>query len=448
MSDTSNSFSNETLQNIFGSVYGYYTNANPPEDSDSPSHKISFVPLMSPSKTDVGFSYVMYMVLTVRGDLAHFSQNELRKHTRDPEIVKEGIKRYRDTLIPKFVHEDLASGKCKKIILDYSLEGFSDIDWDYVSIIMGVPASKIVWLTSVFNPIYLNSQSDVTVIFNNFWERFISMWINNQPKDGYEQQIQDIKDLKIRPYYGLNYNRIPRDHRLYLLAKLQSLNLLDRTYYSWAGLTLREWDEQRNPIAPEPTDTEIETAYEEATEENYLGGEDDYYALVHVMKTGTVSFPDEDNTHHNQANSLNFDHIKNTYFQIVSETFALDSQPTHSPFLSEKSYKPIASGMPFVIWGHAHSVLSMSKQGYHTFEKWINHDYDSIEDSSQRFSALMREIERLYSFSPEEWSNMLLEMLPHIEENNEKIRGYLGVNTPPLAQFHPGRLIIDINAIT
>ena len=53
MSDTSNSFSNETLQNIFGSVYGYYTNANPPEDSDSPSHKISFVPLMSPSKTDV-----------------------------------------------------------------------------------------------------------------------------------------------------------------------------------------------------------------------------------------------------------------------------------------------------------------------------------------------------------------------------------------------------------
>jgi hypothetical protein len=152
-----------------------------------------------------------------------------------------------------------------------------------------------------------------------------------------------------------------------------------------------------------------------------LNGEDDWNSFNYIIKMDKVNFPGEDLTT-NKAHSINFNHIKDAYFQIISETTALHHDPNHRPFLSEKSYKPFASGMPFVMWGHANTVMALKEQGYKTFDDWINHDYDRMTDSAERFHALVQEIKRLYAIPPEEWSIMLKEMLPDIEHNLKQIQ--------------------------
>ena len=73
--------------------------------------------------------------------------------------------------------------------------------------------------------------------------------------------------------------------------------------------------------------------------------------------------------------------------------------------------------MPFVVWGQANTVHALNQQSYRTFDDWIYHDYDSIEDDAERLEAIIKEIKRLYAIPPEQWSIMLKEMLPDIEHN-------------------------------
>jgi hypothetical protein len=134
-----------------------------------------------------------------------------------------------------------------------------------------------------------------------------------------------------------------------------------------------------------------------------------------------VTFPNED-LETNKAHSIQFDHIKDAYFQIISETFVTNTLNSEDPFLSEKSYKPFISGMPFVTWGQANTIKALRELDYETFDKWINHDsYDTIKDNAKRLNALITEIKRLYKIPPKEWSVMLKEMLPGIEYNKKRL---------------------------
>tara|TARA_B110001454_G_scaffold153398_1_gene142701 strand:- start:1386 stop:2759 length:1374 start_codon:yes stop_codon:yes gene_type:complete len=355
--------------------------------------------------------YAYYFHISAILDVPHFHQNTLKKSTpKTKELIESGIIKYRDARIPEVVHKDLVTGKCERIIIDYGLEGFYDIDWKFIATIMGVKEEKLIWISSIYNPVFLNSESNVRVEFDNFWEKYLVDQIRDHQSDniysGIKQQIKDIRDLKIRPYHGLSYNRRPHIHRAYLLAKMRKNKLLDRTAWSWRG-------------AKNPSDYAIRNAIQ--ADEDFLQGlnsgaltEEDRDSFVSIMQGPRRNFPGEDLST-NKAHSINFDHISSTYFQIINETFVQNN--SRDPFLSEKSYKPFASGQPFVMWGQQNTVWALREQGYYTFEDWIDHHYDSIADPIERMAALVIEIERLYAKTPQEWSLMLLEMLPNIEKN-------------------------------
>jgi hypothetical protein len=386
-------------------------------------NKFIFIPIIQPTETVINFSYVAYLVLTA--DMECLNETEICPEDKtwikvDREyLLKKGKEKYRDKLVPKFLHEDLKSGKCEYVILDYSLEGYHRVNWDYISDIFGIKKNKIFWLTSVCNTSKMNSESDVTVMFSNYWEKFTADIIirNNNNlvyEKGIKQQLEDISNLKIRKYHGLNYNRRPHEHRIYLLSKLKSLGLIDKTSYSWGGFHLGEGTFKESRTTPEGV-------WNRATERKCLEGEEDFNAVKWLLASPKKQFPNEDLCI-NQADNIQFDHIKECYFQIISETIALDTHPY--VFLSEKTYKTFMSGMPFVIWGLTGSVNQLRKMGYSTFDEWINHDYDNYVDIDERFNALVKEIKRLYAIPPQQWSIMLKEMLPEIEKNLEYIRTY------------------------
>jgi hypothetical protein len=390
-------------------------------------NKTHSLPYANPSDDKVDLTYAFVVKIGSGPDRKHFSAMCLRKkkkkginHPRTDEVIQSGIEKYRDDIIPKHVHEDLATGKCKKLILNYNTEGYHDIDWDYVSTIVGVEKSKIIWLTSVWNPKHLDAQSEVTVVFGNFWERFVHGQIKHTHNSltglrqdcpiirGYKQQIQDIKDLKIRKYHGLCYLRQPHEHRLYLLTKLKQEELLDRTAYSWGGKEMRvgKYDAHK-----------IDVLLENGNKDGYLKPRDDI-SFREIANSKQITFPNEE-LETNKADSINFDHISTSCFQIISETHVENTTP--NPYLSEKSYKPFISGMPFVMWGNAFTIDALKSQGYMCFQPWIDQGYDRIENDGKRLHALITEIKRLYAISPEQWSIMLKEMLPTIEHNFKQL---------------------------
>jgi len=394
---------------------------------------------------DLAHQYIMCIRLSAALDIdgVFLSQSELCREKREDETIQGGIHKYRDSLIPKYVHEDLATGKCKKIILDYSTEGYHAIDWNYISTIFGVKQDKIVWVTGIWNPEFLNIQSEVTVVFANFWERFLHGGhhpFTSSRAIGTKQQIEDIKDLKIRKYHGLSYNRIPHVHRIYLLTKLKTEGLLGRTSYSWGGNSINHNNSEWNL-------KHIEDIFNQGKELKYLIS-DDKKSLNEIMKSKQITFPNEE-LKTNKADSINFDHIKDCYFQIITETMVINAKQSTNgivptPFLSEKSYKPFVSGMPFVMWGQVGTVNALSEQGYHCYHKWIDHSYDSITDSGKRLETLMIEIKRLYAIPSEQWSIMLKEMLPVIEHNIKQSHRFSRENVDFINDDFKENMILDV----
>jgi len=90
------------------------------------------------------------------------------------------------------------------------------------------------------------------------------------------------------------------------------------------------------------------------------------------------------------------EHFENSYLNVILETH-MDVDQSGGVFLTEKTFKPIKNCQPFVVVGAAGSIAQLKKMGYRTFDHVIDHSYDSMENTTQRWNAVCLEIERLLS---------------------------------------------------
>jgi hypothetical protein len=87
-----------------------------------------------------------------------------------------------------------------------------------------------------------------------------------------------------------------------------------------------------------------------------------------------------------------------TYFSVVSETNFYDFTPGR--FISEKIFKPITFGHPFVVLSRPHTMKLMCELGYKTFSPWIDERYDDEQDDCKRLMMVLDETERLATLTP------------------------------------------------
>jgi len=109
--------------------------------------------------------------------------------------------------------------------------------------------------------------------------------------------------------------------------------------------------------------------------------------------------------HHQQ----NDHHVVNTElyhrskFHIVLETH-FDADQSGGTFLTEKTYKCIKYGQPFVIAGPPGSIDVLRQHGYRTFDHVIDHSYDTEQDNTRRWQMLRKEISRIKSQPQKIWA--------------------------------------------
>jgi hypothetical protein len=165
----------------------------------------------------------------------------------------------------------------------------------------------------------------------------------------------------------VNYNRIPRSHRVQFVAEMIRTGLDKYGYISFntAGVEIHEAGTYHKALRP----------------------------IVEQLRT-TRLLLDTDSVD-NLAMAICKNHYSQTLLSLVSETLA---QPG-TLFISEKTWKPIQQGHPFMIFGNPGTLAYLRSFGFDTFDNFFDTRYDDIEDVNTRMYHILGEIKRLSTFT-------------------------------------------------
>ena len=133
---------------------------------------------------------------------------------------------------------------------------------------------------------------------------------------------------------------------------------------------------------------------------------------VFAAQTLPINFADEtDHPMHSCWLSL-FDQSAESLLYLVTETVATGRRH----HLTEKTFKPIALGMPFVIVGTRGSLEYLRSYGFRTFGDIWDESYDSADDSVriERIASLLRSLDEL----PTEAKQGLFDAAQEVIEHN------------------------------
>ncbi len=164
-----------------------------------------------------------------------------------------------------------------------------------------------------------------------------------------------------RPYKFLFTNRKIRPHRRYLISQLKQQGMLDHALWSclenfntWAHADF-------NRIYADGTSMKthlLPPGYDPDIAPTWIDG---------------VIYPRQFN---------------DTYFSLVAETVF---EYPHS-FRTEKTYKPILAGHPFVICANTGFYQDLHRMGFRTFGSLIDESFDTIIDGKGRLDRLIQEV--------------------------------------------------------
>jgi dihydrofolate reductase len=87
-----------------------------------------------------------------------------------------------------------------------------------------------------------------------------------------------------------------------------------------------------------------------------------------------------------------------TFISVVSETWIFEDMM----FFSEKTWKPIMLGHPFILIGNPGSLAELKSMGYKTFDTWINEKYDENLPLMHRYNIILSELKKFSEKSKDE----------------------------------------------
>lgn len=289
-----------------------------------------------------------------------------------------------DKLVPENVLEKIRNKKVF-LILDNGLEHFyecADSIYKDVVIKYSIPAEQIIFLSAVPT---MHEYVKKLATRLNLPEIKVD-WFSCFEANGQDAAIYNTVALPKKKKYTkkfLNLNRRWRLHRPLMITLLKSRNLLDAGHVSFAPSDDNQsWNtvypklqnlHSDNKIIKEILDTNKDV---QQLSPMYLDTKD----LV---------------TNRAEHEPTIADYYVDTYFSIVNETTYYEN----TPFLSEKIFKTIGMGHPFIMVTAPNSLQYLKELGYKTYDPLINETYDTIQDPGNRMLAILDEVERLCNFS-------------------------------------------------
>lgn len=90
-------------------------------------------------------------------------------------------------------------------------------------------------------------------------------------------------------------------------------------------------------------------------------------------------------------------------------------------YISEKTLRPISCKRMFIVVGPAGILSHLRSKGFQTFDDFVDEDYDSITDPTQRFLAVIDQIYRFCDRPLDEVMQYLTSNRSRLEHNFENL---------------------------
>ncbi len=197
-----------------------------------------------------------------------------------------------------------------------------------------------------------------------------------------------------KSYNALYLNRMPKGHRVQALVDANKRNLLEDMVWSCG------WEED-TPSPPEQDKRTLE-----------------FIALL-PKQAEHEPFRNKDDgpLNHKHDRVFNLKWLIDCKINIVAESQARDiiiemDPPMPVRFLTEKIFKPLAYGMPFMVIGNKGSLQRIRDLGFKTFPEWFDESYDEMDNYSLRTRAMFDAYEKFLSED-----HSIEEIMPALEHN-------------------------------
>jgi len=211
-----------------------------------------------------------------------------------------------------------------------------------------------------------------------------------------EENLIEIKKIdqiylnSNKPYKFLFLNGRDRPHRKYLIYHLEQKNLLDHSL--WTNLDPAE--STCHPLPQPRVDDRIIGSFSIPVKFLPVEYEVDRFQTQLTKEFGVSDIQtNKSYLFKNQWGDiyLNARPYIDTYFSLVTETVF------ESPysFRTEKIWKPIAMGHPFIVASNAGYLRDLKHLGFRTFDHLIDESYDSIDNDQDRIDCIIDLIDTL-----------------------------------------------------
>jgi len=209
-------------------------------------------------------------------------------------------------------------------------------------------------------------------------------------------QRTPLLDTAERPYQFTAVNRSHKWWRATIMTDLLHSGLLRQSLWSY----------------------NTECVIGDAPEDNPLILEDIPRArdnLHDFLRSGPYWCDGEDSDQHNDHRQVNLDLYVKSYVHLVMETH-FDADQSDGTFLTEKTYKCLKFGQPFVIFGPRHSLQALRDRGYRTYDQYLDNHYDDIADNTLRYKAAWRTVRDL---AAQDLLALRRDLLPDLRYNQD-----------------------------
>ena len=288
-----------------------------------------------------------------------------------------------DEILTAEVVEDLKNKKYF-LVIDNSLEYFvSQIESIYTKIIdvYNIPEEQVIFLSSIPNIEYYVNYTAKRLGKPSIKCEWFSLFevVGKEALENKGDYVNLPKSMKVYDKKFLNLNRRWRLHRPLLVTLLRDKGLLHEGHISLAKSDDGgNWSTSLNKL------------------QRMYATNDEISKIIH-RNLDIVSLPDmyldtgdlvtNRAMHENSVNK----YYEQTYFSVITET----TYHENIPFLSEKVFKAIAMGHPFILVSAPNTLQYLKELGYKTFHPMIDEKYDTITDHGERMLYIVKEIERL-----------------------------------------------------